>query len=42
MTCKGRLEYYTDMAPALDVPLGTHAPFLPKIADRSVDIAFSG
>lgn len=42
MTCKGRPEYLTEMAPALDVPLGTHASFLPDIADRPVDIAFSG
>lgn len=42
MTCKGKPGYVTEMAPALNVPRGTHPPFLPDIADRPIDIAFSG
>mmetsp|Transcript_17442 Transcript_17442/g.52320 ORF Transcript_17442/g.52320 Transcript_17442/m.52320 type:complete len:790 (-) Transcript_17442:726-3095(-) len=42
MTCKGNAGYVTEMAPSLDVPPGRHPDFLPDIADRPIDIAFSG
>ena len=42
MTCHGSPARIKWMAPSLDQPPDTFPEWLPKLADREIDVAFTG